>query len=146
MRGNFVSDTVRQRFHVPLDNPVLAYTTVFTTKTNIVDHEPLREPGVPANSKGISGRVYPGLEPQTGTYRLSDDLVKRFITKHWLVKLSPGKKGKKHLPKKLYIEVLCQIAIGHDNKNIKIGLEICAPECVPHRRKLLSTRSLNQQS
>ena len=117
-----------QQFHIPLSDPTLKYTIIFTTKTDVEDHEPLR------TQDAFEGAIRAGLEQDTRYYTLPDALVERFMATGRFAWLSPGKNGKKHLPKEPHIELYCRFAFKHDNKSIDVGLEIIAPESVPYNR------------
>ena len=137
LQGNFCSRKVRQQFHILLNRPQLTYTTVVTTNTDIRSHEPLYIP---------EGSVREGLKPQTHTLTLGQDLVKRFEDRGWVVMLSPGKNGKKHMKKQPHLELWCQLAIRHDNKSIEVGIDVIAPECILFRRKLHSINADRTES
>ena len=138
VHGRFQSRTTRQQFHVPLNDPKIGITTVFTTKTDVQDHEPLRS---------ADGSILHGMEPETYTIHLTDGLVERFKSNGWIVALSPGWCGKKRLPKEPHIELWCQLMIRHDNKTIDIGIDIISPESIPYRREyhhsMCSDRPIN---
>lgn len=124
--GLFQSDYIYQQFHVPLDNPCIGIATVFTTKADTTDHEPLRN---------LSGNIHEGLELEERCLRLPHALVARFQKFGWIINLSPGRRGKKSLPKTPHIELWSKIALRHDNKSIELGIEIIAPESIPFRRE-----------
>ena len=131
--GEFLSEKVLRHFQIPLRNPVITITTVFTTNTNVKNHDALKAP---------DGKIHKGLEPEEITRPLPPQLVEKMKKHGWVKQLSPGWSSHgKRLPVKPHLEFWCQLAIRHDNKTMEVGVEVVDPASIPFRRKFRQLRA-----
>ena len=124
VHGRLTSQTAIQMFHIPVETPTLTYNLVFTTRTDVKDHEPL---------KGNDGDIRDCFDCEERSITLSSGLVKRFRTCGWEKWLATEvDENDRVLKAKPYLEVYCQFAVRRDNRSIDIGARVMEPESVMH--------------
>jgi hypothetical protein len=129
--GEYKSEKLPQQFHIEKDNPTFSVTIVFTRKTDVHDHEPLCT---------LAGDVRPEFERETRHFDLPSELVDDLYNNKWRLWLSPGKDDQgQPLSETLHLEFWCRVSLQHDNKSIKVWLEILDPKNITYASKLKST-------
>ena len=119
-------------FHIRKDRPTFSITVVFTTNTEVRDHEALCDP---------QGDVLHRFEIEEKTFTLPDFFVKELLEFSWRQRLSPGKDEQGvPLPPVFYLEFWCRVLLSHNNKTIRVGLELLDPKLVPYKGEPSSRR------
>ena len=127
MHGRFTSRAEIQLFYIPIERSELSYTLVFTTRTDVKDHQPLFLP---------NGNVEAGFDHEERRVPLQPELVERFRRHGWEKELATEVNTKNEVTKwERFLQLYCQFAIRHDNRSIEVGVKVIAPEDVRYKGK-----------
>jgi hypothetical protein len=100
---------------------------VFTTKADVHQHEALRE---------IGGKIREGFEVNHRSFELPADFIDRLRAREFVKLLRHDEDGNPTQEPLELLEFYAQAVVKHNNQHIELGFELCAPESIPHMRKL----------
>lgn len=118
------SKTMIQHFHIPLNDPTVTHTIVFTRKDGIWPHEPLRD---------ARGNVLEGFQYRTEQTTLSQDFVKRTIDSgRSFLEKDPNSRSRR---RRRFLEVYCAFIIQYNEMSVEMIRRFVKPESIEDSSK-----------